>query len=97
VLEDVTTTGGSLLKAVQSLLDLNIQVSAAIALTNRNENMDNGQHVSEILTDLGVKYYSLSQGLDLLPVVFKRKRPGKKIKQSIIDEFNKYGQQPIKL
>lgn len=97
VLEDVTTTGGSLLKAVQSLLDLNIQVSAAIALTNRNENMDNGQHVSDVLADLGVKYYSLSQGLDLLPVVFKRKSPGKKIKQSIIDEFNKYGQQPIKL
>ena len=97
VLEDVTTTGGSLLKAVQTLKDMQVEVTAAVALTNRNENMDDGRHVSLALQDLGVAYYALSQGLDLLPQIYAQQQPGEVIAQSIREEFDQYGQGKINL
>lgn len=97
VLEDVTTTGGSLLKAVETLLKMKINVVSAVALTNRNEVMDNGKHISEVLEKKGVKYYSLSDGLGLLPLAYQQKKPSDKVKNSIEAEFRKYGQQTISL
>ena len=91
VLEDVTSTGGSLLKAVKTLQSHQVNVTAAITLTNRNENMDDGRHVSDALEDLGVKYYAMSSALELLPVILKS------FKESIVEEFNKYGEAKIKL
>lgn len=91
VLEDVTTTGGSLLKAVNDLLDMGIQVVAAIALTNRNELMDDGRHISQALADKGIQYLAMSEGVDLIPLALDR------IKKPILEEFKKYGQKEINL
>ena len=91
VLEDVTTTGGLLLKAVKTLLDQGVEVTAAVALTNRNETMEDGRHVSEALQDLGVKYFAMSNGVELLPELIKN------FTTSIEREFKQYGQQALKL
>jgi len=97
VLEDVTTTGGSLLKTVQKLREQDIEVTAAIALTNRNEVMDDGRHVRDALADMGVAYHCMSQGIQLLPLAFQQLQPGKKIAQSIKAEFDEFGEQPVSL
>jgi len=90
VLEDVTTTGGSLLKSVNNLLDAGIEVVAAIALTNRNELMDDGLHVSQALAKRGVNYLAMSEGVSLLPLALNR------IKGPILEEFKQYGQKELK-
>lgn len=95
VIEDVTTTGGSLLKTVQSLLDMKIEVVCALALTNRNEVMDDGRHVSTVLAENGVQYLAMSSGLELLPLAYKRQQPGEQTKESIMQEFSEFGTAPI--
>jgi orotate phosphoribosyltransferase len=97
VLEDVTTTGGSLLKTVLTLQELGYDLAGAVTLTNRNEVMDDGRHVSEVLAEQGVPYFNLSQGLELLPLAVKKFKPSQPIKQSIIDEFKQYGESEIML
>lgn len=89
VLEDVTTTGGSLLKTVASLREMKFEVVAAIALTNRNEVMDDQRHVADALADLSVKYLAMSEAVQLLPIALNR------IKEPIMQEFKQYGQKPI--
>ena len=44
---------------------------AAVALTNRNQLTDEGVHVRDQLSDLGVAYYAMSSGLELLPKLLK--------------------------
>jgi orotate phosphoribosyltransferase len=66
VLEDVTTTGGSLIKCVSNLKSMGHTVSAAIGLTNRNEFRNDGKTVMQALHDLGVSYYEMSNASDLM-------------------------------
>lgn len=97
VLEDVTTTGDSLLKTVQQLQDLEIEVAAAIALTNRNEVADSGKHVRESLQELNVPYFSMSDAIELLPLLAQQQELSSETIQSITSEFELYGESPIKL
>ena len=66
ILEDVTTTGGSLIDCVHQLLKQDITISAAIGLTNRDEFRDDGKTVKEALADLEVPYYEMSNAKDLI-------------------------------
>lgn len=96
-IEDVTNTGGSLLKAVQQLQEAGITVAAAISLVDRNEVADDRKHVRVSLKEIGVPFYSLAQALDLLPVLVKEQKLSNQVKDQIIDEFAQYGEHPIKL
>jgi len=69
VVEDVTTTGGSLLKTLKMLKESGVNIIAAIGLTNRNEVRDDGKTVKQAVEDMGVKYYAISQAIDLLPLL----------------------------
>ena len=97
VLEDVTTTGGSLIKTVATLKKMRIKVAAALALTSRNEKTEDNRSVAEVLKKLGVKYLAMSHALELLPMIVKQKKISRKIHQSIIDEFKQYGESGIDL
>ena len=68
IIEDVTTTGGSLIEEIERLLLLDgVQIIAAIGLTNRMEsNVE--QRISE---KFSIPYYAMSDALDLLPIVLK--------------------------
>ena len=92
VLEDITTTGGSLLETIDSLKELDVKIDLAIGLTNRNELRDDGKSVEEAVKEKGVKYRSMSDALDLLP----RLKPESKIARHIEDYFQKYGISSIK-
>jgi orotate phosphoribosyltransferase len=92
LLEDVTTTGGSLLETIDNLKELNIKIDAAIGLTNRNELRDDGKSVEDAVKDKGVKYTAMSDALDLLP----RLNPESDIARHVEDYFQKYGMRNIK-
>jgi len=97
VLEDVTTTGGSSIKCIESLRDAGVEPVALVSLTNRMEKRDDGRSVEEAVTSIGVAFYSMSSAVDLLPSVFARLQPGGAIAASIEAEFKKYGVMPLKL
>lgn len=93
ILEDVTTTGGSLINTIQQLGELNINIVAAIALTNRNELRDDGKNIIEITSQFNVQYYAMSNAIDLLPSLGMNKEIAKHVKEY----FKKYGTQQIEL
>ncbi len=101
VLEDVTTTGGSLLTTIDGLIDSEIPVIAAFGLTNRMEKRDDGKTVSKAIAEkvIGgapVQYYHLSNALELLPEAARMLKPSKEILAHIEKEFSQYGEQPIR-
>ena len=92
ILEDTTTTGGSLLKAIDDLLKNKVNIIAAIGLTNRNEIRDDGNTVEEAIKKKKVQYYAMSNAIDLLPKL----NPNSTITSHIKDYFKKYGASEIK-
>ncbi len=97
VIEDVTTTGGSLLDTLKGLEEAGVDVAAVISLTNRMEKRDDGMSVEEAVEKRGFKFYSMSSSLDLLPLMYKKLRPGVEIAREIESEFEKYGVEALKL
>ena len=96
VLEDVTTTGGSLLNTLAQLAESEIEVVAALGLTNRMEVRDDGQSVLEAVKAKGVNYYSMSNALELLPLAAKKANASKEICQAVEQEFAEFGVEPLK-
>jgi orotate phosphoribosyltransferase len=97
VIEDVTTTGGSLLRTLEGLTESGIKVVGVISLTNRMEKRDDGLSVEEVVQKKGFPFYSMSSSLDLLPIMYKILQPGKLIGDAIEQEFKKYGVRELKL
>ncbi|MBT3181954.1 MAG: hypothetical protein HN337_05530 [Deltaproteobacteria bacterium] len=97
VVEDVTTTGGSLLSELDRLREAEVNVVAAIGLTNRMEQTDDGRSVEETVQSKGVPYYSLSEATSFLPEAYRALKPTEEVARSIESEFEEYGVQPIKL
>ena len=97
ILEDVTTTGGSLLQTINNLKDIGVKIVAAIGLTNRNELRDDGKSVEQIILDKNIKYYSMSNAIELLPIIYNKLKPGDFIAKNIENYFKKYGIDEIKL
>ena len=93
ILEDVITTGVSLIDNIRKLKELNIDIIAAIVLTNRNELRNDGKSVKDIIRKEGVKFYSMSNATDLLPNL----KPNKEIALKIEAYFKKYGTKEIKM
>lgn len=91
VLEDTTTTGGSLLTAVDNLQAAGVPVIAAIALTNRNELDDAGLTVPQALQKKNVPYYALSDLRELLPAAYEALKPSAEVRQAVETYFEKYG------
>ena len=97
VVEDVTTTGSSLLAVLDQLKPVGATVLAAVGLTNRMERRDDGMSVEEAVKAKGILYYALSQATDFLPRIYRALSPGEKIGRAIEEEFRKYGVGPLKL
>ncbi len=97
MLEDVTTTGGSSIAAIKALQDAGIDISALISLTNRMERRDDGSSVEDAVKQLGVRFYSMSSAIDLLPRIYAQARPADEIGRALEKEFESYGLAPLKL
>lgn len=97
VIEDVTTTGGSLIDTLKNLKESNVEVIAVLSLTNRMEKRDDGTSVEEVINSMGVPYYALSNALELIPLAYKKLNPGEEIKEGIEDYYKKYGIEELRL
>ena len=95
VLEDVTTTGGSLLETVEMLQNYDVDVACAIGLTNRDELRDDGKSVEEKVNELGVQYFAMSHALKLLPQICESEKVSDEMKGTLRDYFDKYGTNKI--
>jgi orotate phosphoribosyltransferase len=91
ILEDTITTGSSLLKTIDFLLELKINIIAIVSLTDRNELRDDGMPVKDVIKSKNISYYAMSNALDLLPKL----NPDSNTKNHIIKYFEKYGEKPI--
>ena len=92
LLEDTTTTGGSMLRTIDDLAKLDVKIIAAIGLTNRNEIRDDGFTVKEAIKNKGVQYHSMSDATDLLPKL----KPNLTVATHIENYFKRYGKEEIK-
>ncbi|MBT9174073.1 MAG: Orotate phosphoribosyltransferase [Syntrophomonadaceae bacterium] len=97
LLEDVTTTGSSLLETIDNLNQSHLQIVAAISLTNRMELTDDKKSVSELVETKGVPYYQMSGALELLPLVYEKLKPEEEIVKKVEEEFQEYGVKKLKL
>ncbi len=93
ILEDVTTTGGSLINTIQKLGEFDINIIATIGLTNRNELRDDQKSVKEIISQHDIPYYAMSNAIELLPHLDMNQE----LKRHIKDYFKKYGAKQIHL
>ena len=93
ILEDVTTTGNSLIDTIDKLNHIDVSIIAAIGLTNRNELREDMKTVERAVKEKGVNYYAMSNALDLIPYL----KPDKIIAQKIEEYFKKYGSREIEL
>ncbi|MFW9877928.1 MAG: hypothetical protein ACFFG0_33010 [Candidatus Thorarchaeota archaeon] len=91
ILEDVTTTGGSLIDTIEKLKNLNLNIIAIIGLTDRNELRDDGKSVKEFFSQKNLQYYAMSNAIDLLPSLDMNND----IADHIRDYFKKYGTRQI--
>ncbi|MFX1394595.1 MAG: hypothetical protein ACFFAH_13600 [Promethearchaeota archaeon] len=97
VLEDTITTGGAFIETIEKFLELGINVIAGIVLTNRNELRDDRKTVKEMISDKGIKFYSMSDAIELIPRVYNKLQPGEFVAKNIENYFKKYGIKEIKL
>ena len=93
ILEDTTTTAGSLVKTIKSLKKLDVKILAAIVMTERNEKRDDGKSVTEILKEENVEFFAMSNALEILPLL----KPNDSLSQNIQEYFKKYGTKQIEL
>lgn len=73
LIEDVVTTGGSLLKTIDELASIpDLTLAGVIVLSDRLEKNDDGQSVRDLVMAKNLSYFALSNALDLLPMAFIR-------------------------
>lgn len=100
ILEDVTTTGGSLLKTVDHLIEAGVPVIATIGLTNRMELRDDRTSVADVIAtrisqEVPVPYFHMSDALSLLPKAAARAHPSDRVIEAVTEEFRAHGVRPI--
>lgn len=89
VVEDVTSTGGSLIETLEKLKNNNVHISAAIGISNRQERRSDGKGVKEAIESMDIPYYCLSEASSLLPAFFKANPLlDKEQIDRVVDEFN---------
>lgn len=97
IVEDVTTTGGSLIDTIEKLKQIKVNIVCAIGIVNRMELRDDGLSVDEKLSKMGVPYFAMSTADTLLPLEYKRNTPSEKTRQHIEQYFEKYSAAKINL
>ena len=79
MIDDVATTGGSVVNAIKSLTEVNVPVKDAYVIVDRMEGAD------EALAELGVKMHSILNILQIVEVLYEQKI----IEVEILDKVKK--------
>jgi len=83
MIDDVATTGGSVVNAIKSLNEVNISVKDAYVIVNRMEGAD------EALLELGVKIHSILNILQITEALFEQNLIDEDIVEKVKNQINK--------
>jgi len=83
MIDDVATTGGSVVNAIKSLKEVNISVKDAYVIVNRMEGAD------EALLELGVKMHSILNILQITEALFEQKLVDETVLEKVKKQINK--------
>ena len=83
MIDDVATTGGSVVNAIKSLKEVNISVKDAYVIVNRMEGAD------EALLELGVKIHSILNILQITEALFEQNLIDVSILEKVKKQINK--------
>ena len=97
VIEDVTTTGGSLIGAIKKLQESRIDIVTAIGLVNRMEKRDDGKSVEQVIKEMNFSYLAMGDSIELLPMARDVSRPSDSVLKEVERYFDQYGIEPLKL
>ena len=83
MIDDVATTGGSVVNAIKSLKEVNIPVKDAYVIVNRMEGAD------EALLELGVKMHSILNILQITEDLFEQNLIDASVLEKVKNQINK--------
>ena len=83
MIDDVATTGGSVVNAIQSLKEVNITIKDAYVIVDRMEG------ASEALTELGVKMHSILNILEITESLYEQNLIDQNILEKVKKQINK--------
>ncbi|MBD3312811.1 orotate phosphoribosyltransferase [Candidatus Woesearchaeota archaeon] len=96
VVEDVTTTGSSVVEHLDFLKEAGVEIVGIISLFNRLEKRDDGMGVAEyIKKEFEVPYYWLSDGPRILSLAVKQSNLDECTIKKVVDNANEYLIEPI--
>jgi len=90
VLDDVAVTGDSLLREVSEIDMKDGDIDAAICLTDANLRRADGFCVEDIIPRYA-GYFAMSNALELLPALYRVRRPSDAVARAVEEEFEQYG------
>ena len=91
VIEDVITTGSSLIATIDNLKRVGVDVISAIVITDRMERRDDGKGVRQIIEKMGIPYHAMSNVLELFREIFAKRGIEEGIRRNISAYFERYG------
>ncbi|HJM25660.1 MAG TPA: orotate phosphoribosyltransferase [Nitrosopumilus sp.] len=83
MIDDVATTGGSVVNAIKSLKEVNISIKDAYVIVNRMEG------AKEALAELGVKMHSILDILQISEILYKENIIDEDILEKVKKQINK--------
>ncbi|MBT6838674.1 MAG: orotate phosphoribosyltransferase [Nitrosopumilus sp.] len=83
MIDDVATTGGSVVNAIKSLTDVNIPVKDAYVIVDRMEG------ANEAFAELGVKMHSILNILQITEILYEQKMIGIEILEKVKKQISK--------
>ncbi|HJM79674.1 MAG TPA: orotate phosphoribosyltransferase [Nitrosopumilus sp.] len=83
MIDDVATTGGSVVNAIKSLIEVNIPVKDTYVIVDRMEG------ATEALKELGVKMHSILNILEIAEILFKQKMIDVEILEKVKKQISK--------
>jgi len=83
MIDDVATTGGSVVNAIKSLKEANIAIEDAYVIVNRMEGAD------ESLKELGVKLHSITNVMQITQALHEQKLVDDDILEKVRNQINK--------
>ena len=83
MIDDVATTGGSIVNAIKLLKEVNISVTDAYVIVNRMEGAD------EALSELGVKMHSILNILQITEALFEQNLVDESILEKVKNQIGK--------
>lgn len=102
IVEDTTTTGTSILKEVDKISKVGVDIAAAIVIVNRLEKMGDNitvldKTIEDELREKGIQLYSMTDASTLLPIYLKTHPQPIRFLKEIEDYSRKYGSRELHL